>query len=1293
MPATNDAEQELTSPADPGHVWTPQDFGRELTALRLAAGLTVRQVARASGLPVSTVGDYFSGRHLPGLAQQDQVTRILAVCGEADPARLTLWTSALGRARRQPGRRPTREAPYRGLARFEVEDARWFFGREDMAETLAELAGSAKSPEDDASHAREKMPLILVGPSGSGKSSLLRAGLLPRLDGPVVVIDLTNTPLEELETQLGELACPDAAGRTAIVVDQFEAIFTRCQDEARRSAIIAKICELAGAGPVILALRADFYGHALRYPGLSGALQDRQLVLGPMTVEEVRRAIIEPARLARLDVEDGLVPLLLRDIAPRAARRRDAHDAAEVPPGPAGPRTKAAGAYEPGNLPLLSHAMLATWEHSRGARLTIDGYLAGGGIRDALIRTAEGAYAGLTEREQQYARRVFLRLVHVADEAGMPPTRAAIALSELRSIVDAEAEKLLATFINERLITVDADIVQITHDALLTEWPRLRSWIDEGIEGLRTRRRISEAARAWQAAGRESAALWRGSQLTVAREWVADEDNRASMEALAGEFVRTSVDEDRARERAERRQTRRLRRLVAALTALTVAVLGVAAYALEQRQAAALARDRANSRDIAIEAGLVRGQDPPLAAALSTAAYRIARTPQAAASLIESSGSPSALQLTDSQGVVESAALSPDHRLLAVAAADGTLRLWNVAASGHRTPVGGPLVRSSNDPLYTTAFSPDGTLLAAAGAAHTVTLWNVASPRHPKRLATLTGPTDTVYSVAFSPNGRLLAAGSADKTVRLWNVSNPAHPNSLGQPMTGAAGYVQSVAFAPGGTILAAGSADKTIRLWNITSPAHPVAVGKPLTGPGNIVTSVAFNPAGSLLAAGCQDNKVWLWHVRSAGPGRVTTSSDGALTGATDWVNTVAFSPDGTRLAAGSSDASVLVWDVASRSLVARLPHPQPVTSVAWDGSGRLAAGDADGTVSLWTLPSPILLTGNPAFDAVFSPAGTTLAVGTQNSLQLWDARRRVQLASRPMHGTFVNAAVFAPHAAYLAAAYGDGQFQLWRAARTLAPLSPPLRASSIGQLESVSVSPDGHLLATGGDDGTVRLWSLLHPAQPKLLAVEHDSKANVMGVAFAPNSKMLAAASGDNLTRLWNVTDPANPKLIGHPLAGPASYAMSVAFSPGGQILAVGSADKTVTLWNVTSPGHPARIGAPLTGPTGYVYGLAFSPDGRTLAAAVTDGTVWLWHVTARGRARLMSTLTGPAGHVYSVNFDPAGHVLAAASADGTVRLWDTSPAAAATAICASSGQALTNREWATYVPGIPYQRQCRR
>ena len=769
---------------DPARIASPQDAGRELTLARMRAGLTVREVAKRAGIPVSTAGDYFSGRHLPPPTQPDLLPRLLRACGISAEAELQGWADAVAATRRPPGRRAAAtRPPYQGLASFQPADARWFFGRTALTDRLAAMATAAGA---------DGRPLMLVGASGSGKSSLLRAGLIPRLigleppgaagpdstpgaagpdstagatgadsangtgggqrrgrpvgrSGRLALFTPGRRPLAALAGQLAQLTRGEAAGgegqqsgswletalrddpaaaagllpvrdpaeQPVIVADQFEEVFTDCPDEDERRAFIWSLCALSGRAVVAIALRADFYEHALRYPQLSAALQDRQVVLGPMSPSQVRSAILGPARLAGLTVADGLVELLLADLAPRAASR-----------------SLDADAHEAGALPLLSHALLAAWEHSHGGRLTVADYMSSGGIKDAIARTAERVYADLDPDQRDLARRLFLRLVHVADDA--PETRSTVRLADLPGggLPGTPAGDLLDRFVRARLISTGPGTAQFTHDALLTAWPRLRGWIDDSHEDLRIRRRVSEAARAWAQTGRDDAALLRGGPLEAALEWADREGDPASLSPLNREFIAMSQDQEDVRREAERRRTRRLHNLVSALSALVLVAAGLAVYAFQQRHAASAAqssamaasqdaqqaRNYANSREVAIEAAQQRKHNVALAAQLSLAAFRIARTPQARSSLLDSTGTPAAAQLTDSGAQISAVSLSPDRTMLAVAAVDGSLKLWDVANPGRPRPIGQPLIGpNAGLPLHAAVFSPDGRLLAVGG--------------------------------------------------------------------------------------------------------------------------------------------------------------------------------------------------------------------------------------------------------------------------------------------------------------------------------------------------------------------------------------------------------------------------------------------------------------------------------------------------------------------------------------------------------------------------------------------------
>jgi WD40 repeat protein/transcriptional regulator with XRE-family HTH domain len=1242
---------------DLSRIRTRQEFAAELSAAKDRAGLTIRDVAKALGVPDSTIGGYFSGRHLPTARQAPLFSGILELCGITGEAEAGEWLAALGRVRRAPGRRAAGgPVPYRGLSSFQPEDAEWFFGREQLTGVLVEQLA-------------EHRLLAVVGPSGSGKSSLLRAGLIPalRADGLRVTL-LTPGPRPLLTLPASGLE----AG-TAVVVDQFEEIFTGGCDEAERQAFIDTLWTASGA-LVVIGLRADFYAQALRYPRLARLLQQAQVIVGPMTEDEVRRAIVEPAAKARIDLEDGLVELLLSDLAPTAVDGT------------------VQGAHDPGALPLLSHALLTTWERGDRRHLTAADYRGSGGISGAVGATAEEVYGGLTTGQRRLARQIFVRLVHVADDTG--DTRRRVSRDELPSDGSGDTESALDGFIGHRLITVHTDHVELTHEALLTAWPRLRGWLDADRTGSRIHRQLTVAAGIWRDSGHDPNLLYRGVSLAAARQRASDPLHQGELNPLEQRFLDAAIEHDQIEARAARRRSRRLQGLLAALVGVALIAGLTAGYALVQRGSADHQRDLAISRQVAGVANKLRGTDVALAAQLSLAAYRISPTPEARSSLLGSFTTPAVTRVPGPAGVMQAVAVSRDRRVMATAGADRTVQLWSLADLDHPVRLGGPLT-GHTDTVFAVAFSPDGRTLASGAGDKTVRLWNIADPRRPAPLgAALTGSQSTLYTVVFSPDGRTLAAGGADQTVRLWDMTDPRRAAPLGAPLTEPGGAVQGVAFSPDGQTLAASGADKKIWLWGLGNRARPARLGPPLTGPAKTVFAVAFSPDGRTLAAGSADDFVWLWPLHRTGAPR-------RLTGPASFVNSVAFGPDGRSLAAACSDGNVWIWDVDTSKVRASLPHPGPVTTVVFHGVDTLVTSASDGTARIWRLPGPLIAgPGGNIFSVAFG-AGDVLAVtGTDDTARLWnvaDPRRPFPLGpvitgiTRSVRTT--GAATLSPDARTLAIGDIAGGVQLWDVSAPARPVALPTRLTGpTGNVEGVTFSPNGQILAVSDDDRTVSLWNVRDPRHPVRLGAPLTGPANyAYSPAFSPDGRTVAVGSADKAVHLWDLTDPSRPAPLGPPLQGHSNYVFSVAFSPDGRTLLSGGADDTVRLWDVSDRRRPKALGPPLTGPKNYVFSAVFDSTGRTVAATAGDGTTWLWDVRRRDRPRTLGTLTGPAGAVYVDTFDTRRPLLATAGADGMVSLWNTDPDQVAASVCAGAGAPLTRSEWREYVPGRPYRHLC--
>jgi WD40 repeat protein/DNA-binding SARP family transcriptional activator len=1151
---------------------------------------------------------------------------------------------------------PTLVCPYKGLATFDTDDAEYFFGREQLvAELVARLVGS---------------PLLgVVGPSGSGKSSVVRAGLLHALAGGVLpgsdtwsrlLIRPGEHPMRELCAIRGQI---DGGRRVVLAVDQFEELFTACHEERERSEFVAELVRTArdpdGAGVVVLAVRADFYGRCAAYPELARLLGANNVLVGPMSRDEARRAIERPAERVGLKVEPELVDALLSDVE-----------------------------GEPGALPLLSTALLELWRQRAGRRLLLAAYARSGGVHGAVARLAEEAFVQFDPSQQGVARNVLLRLA--GEGEGRAVVRRRIALSQLEVERRADVAEVVARLTERRLLTIGDGAVEVAHEALLREWPRLRAWLEDDAQGRQLHRRLGDAALAWEADARDPGGLYRGARLSGALEW------RATHEDQLNATERAFLDAGQA---AAERAQRRLRLVLGGVSVLLLAAVIAGLVALDQRGNARTQARAAEAQRLGAQALSERALDRSLLLAREAIALddSLATRSTLLSALLRS---PAAIRvLRGDGGRMLSVAVAPDGRTVVTGDNNGDVIAFDAETWRRK------LSYQTGSQVRTLRFSPDGRRLAIAGGFEgggALDLLDASSFRRVAHRSVAPGQ-HPFYAIAFSPDSRVLVSGYAR-----WNEKRQRHERAMvtrwdaetgrqlgpPRPAAGVGGEIL-VAFAGGGRhVITMTDTERA----TVVRDAHSLRPIRRLPARG-LTSASAVSPDGRVAAVARDDGSLRLVSLRS-GRSRTLSGRQPAS------VQSAAFSADGSTLVTGDDDARLTVWDVAgARPRATFEGHAGRINGVALSPDANTAySASLDGTVIAWdvagarrmgrafrvvpghdvrTVTETGVMDQTPvSYNISVSPDGGTLSVGQgDGQLSLFDTRTLHLVGRLPVTDSIwgLGGAAFSPDRRTIATADGNGVVTFWDL-RTRTRLGRPVKLSKWA-LWPARYSADGRWLAVDGAENVVWLFD----ARRRIVVRKVRKHELPRDMAMRPDGKVLAVPESGGPGQGRAVEILAVPSL--RRLAQiPMPSARWSDFSDDGRLLILGDHEGRAQIYD----GHTFEpVGRPLLGHAGFILTADFSPDGRTVATSSSDGTVRIWDV-ASGRP-IGSPLPGIPNAQVGVVFTRGGTHLAAVYESGQGYSWDVRPSSWARRACAVAGRPLTPAEWNDALPGHSYEPAC--
>ncbi|AMW08196.1 hypothetical protein A4E84_00770 [Streptomyces qaidamensis] len=1236
-------------PVDPS-AGPVQRLAHDLRLLREKAGKPpYREMAQRAGYSTTALSQAAAGDQLPTLA----VVCAYAEALDADPDEWEArWREADAELRTPSA---DERAPYRGLARFEPDDSDLFFGREALVRELRHLA-------------RAHRFAAVFGPSGSGKSSLLRAGLIPLLrqgegtDRPAVVRVLTpgerpaHTHRQALVPQDGELD-------TWVLVDQFEELFTLCHDRGERDRFLGLL--LSARAPesrlrVVVAVRGDFYGHCAEHRELAEAVRHANLLVGPMSGDELREVVTGPATAAGLNVERVLTARILEEVGD-----------------------------QPGALPMLSHALLETWRRRRGRTLTLAAYEEAGGVRGAIAATAEQVYGDLDEDQARTARRILLRLIAPGDRTA--DTRRPASRSELGP----GAPDVLERLASARLVALDGDTVELAHEALITGWPRLAGWIEESRDRLRAQRALGEAAHAWEELDRDPGALYRGTRLDRAEELFGrqretrDKEQDDDLTRSERAFLSASAAARDAEREAETRAARRTRVLTVGLSLFLVLALAAGLVAWQRDRVSEEEAAKAAARRLATVAESLLATDPRTASLLGAAAWRIAPLTESRSALLGALTQPEQDAFTDPQtGVNVRRFLTGQGRTL-LRAEGSRVTIWDVAEH-HRTGAYHlPSGAEASD------VGPDGRFLVLTGA-DSDTLWNLPEGRPAADLG-------DAYLGAVAPDGDayLIQPFDGPDQVRVRRTDD-------GKVLftTGVSRGLTTAALSSGGRVAAICPAEGPPQVWDTAHgrqlPGAWQKADKTVCGTGSGADGgdrlLRLSADGRRLTV-VHGTAATVWDVRS---GHVV--ADFASGGTTGFAQ-ADLSPDGEFLAT-ADDQEISVWRLTAGGVqVFRRPLAgAEISGLTWtpDHGRRILRYLDRATVHTFDLTDRLSAPwqNNPADATLLDPDGTTLATATRSGdgyrLELRSTTTDAVLA-RSTLGPLPNAGddeipqlAFSPDGRTLAVADTTAsggslrqRFTVWDVRAHTVRTSFTTSGAADRPVSALALGAGGRTLLavrSAGDGEAAEVWDTRTHRGPRTLRGLFGQT-----VAVRPDGRLLVGSADQ-------YADLPSGKVTGWALAD-GREVTALAFSPDGTRLAVGDTTGHVTLWDGDLR-HAAGVltGTADTAPssqTEAVGALAFSSDGRTLAVGGAGGTLRLWDTASQ--QLLGGDLPTPGDEIRSLAFGRNDGTVYATGPNVVLQRHPIAPDAAVRAVCERAGGGLTREQWRRSVPDAPYRQVC--